>query len=473
MLVPLSCLLNLSLKFRNPLDPYRNVPSTPERDRTAERECSCLEHLNMTSTDDRCNRSHSFTPPQSPSVPQPVFVNQANVHQGAGLDAPPLRYPMHVPPTMGQYPQAGYAGPAPILPQPVSGDIFGVGLGGPARYTTPYMSMQNAHAGPSHLQPPQRDLHGTGLNPPMPPMAPPQYLPPRPDFIYLGDDAPQRQMHSAGNAPGSQPEIHPHHRTLRPVRSDPAFNNIHRGHMAHREREASHRQSLYDQEFVSLHQAEREDSGWVIPDEQARHARNENRRHMHLPEQPPPQLHMDMSREHEWRQQRISALEPFCLNSRPTSVPPQETSHQAREHQERQQRIAELSTQHRRNEARRAASAQAGEPQQHDQRMAQWMAQDRMRKDAQRIENEMRREQAERDAQHLEDTMRREQEQRRAQHMQYEMARVQAREQQDHQQRIVQLEAQRIQNETRHLQNREAAAEREEDEHLSQEAEQF
>jgi len=84
---------------------------------------------------------------------------------------------------MGQYPQAGYAGPAPILPQPVSGDIFGVGLGGPARYTTPYMSMQNAHAGPSHLQPPQRDLHGTGLNPPMPPMAPPQYLPPCPDLL--------------------------------------------------------------------------------------------------------------------------------------------------------------------------------------------------------------------------------------------------------------------------------------------------
>src|SRR5882762_11384906 len=172
------------------------------------------------------------------------------VHQDAWGS---VTYSMHVPPTMGgggQYPQAGYAGPAPILPQPVSGDIFGVGLGGPARYTTPYMSMQNAHAGPSHLQPPQRDLHGTGLNHPMPPMAPPQYPPPHSDFIDLGDDAPQRQMHSAGNAPGPQPEIHPHHRTLRPVRSDPALNS---GHMAHREREASHCQSLCDHEFVSLY----------------------------------------------------------------------------------------------------------------------------------------------------------------------------------------------------------------------------
>jgi len=85
-----------------------------------------------------------------------------------------------------------------------------------------------------------------------------------------------------------------------------------------------------------------------------------NRRCMHLSEQPPPQLHMDMLREHEWRQQRISALERFCLNSRPTSVPPQETSHQARECQAYQQRISELSTWRRRNEARRAAFAQAG-----------------------------------------------------------------------------------------------------------------
>jgi len=56
--------------------------------------------------------------------------------------------------------------------------------------------------------------------------------------------------------------------------------------------------------------------------------------------------------------------------------------------------------------------------------------------------------------------------------MQYEMARVQAREQQDHQQRIVQLEAQRIQNE-QDIFKTEKLLLRERDEHLSQEAEQF
>ena len=98
---------------------------------------------------------------------------------------------------------------------------------------------------------------------------------------------------------------------MRSVRSDPAFNNVHCGHIAHREREASHRQSLYDQEFVSLHQTDHEAGRWVIPDEQAHHRCNENRRHMHLPEEPPSQLHMNMSREHELLQHRISVLEPF------------------------------------------------------------------------------------------------------------------------------------------------------------------
>ena len=93
------------------------------------------------------------------------------------------------------------------------------------------MPMQNAQAGPSHLQPLHKDPGG------MPPMAPPQYPPQHPD---LDDHVPQRQMHSAGNAPEPFPEIHPHHRTLRPVRSDPAFNNIHHGHVAHRGREASY-----------------------------------------------------------------------------------------------------------------------------------------------------------------------------------------------------------------------------------------
>ena len=163
----------------------------PERDRTAERERSRIERLNMTSTDDRRSRSRSFTPPEGPSVPQPIFVNQADVPQGAGWNAPPLRGP--VPPTMGgQYPQAGYAGLPSVLPQPTSGNVFGDGLGGPARYAPSYMPMQNAQAGPSHLQPPQSHPGG------MPPMAPPQYPPQHPGFIDLGDDVPQR---SAGNAP--------------------------------------------------------------------------------------------------------------------------------------------------------------------------------------------------------------------------------------------------------------------------------
>jgi hypothetical protein len=42
-----------------------------------------------------------------------------------------------------------------------------------------------------------------------------------------------------------------------------------------------------------------------------------------LPEEPPPQLHMDMSREYAWHQQRIASLEPFCISRRSTSVPPQ------------------------------------------------------------------------------------------------------------------------------------------------------
>jgi hypothetical protein len=110
--------------------------------------------------------------------------------------------------------------------------------------------------------------------------------PRRPEFIDLGDDGPpQRQMSSGWDPSG--PVVPSHHRTVRPVRSDPAFNNVHRGQIAHREREAAHRQTLRDQEFVSLHQTDREAGTWVIPDEEARHRRNENRRRMHLPEDPP------------------------------------------------------------------------------------------------------------------------------------------------------------------------------------------
>jgi hypothetical protein len=129
---------------------------------------------------------------------------------------------------------------------------------------------------------------------------------------------------------------------------------------------------------------------------------------MRLPEEPPPQLHMDMSQEHEWRQQRIAALEPFCVSHRPVSVPPQESSRQARERQERQQRVAELRTRRTHNESRRANSAQTRDYDDHERRMVQWNAQhaqDEIR-DRQVAEQVQRL----RVTQHMEDDMRREQE---------------------------------------------------------------
>jgi len=247
--------------------------------------------------------------------------------------------------------------------------------------------------------------------------------------------------------------------------------------LAHRERETAYRQSARDLEFVSLHQTDREIRQWVIPDEQARHACNENRRRLHLPGEPPSQLHMDMSREHDQRQQRIRALEPFCTSG--TSAPQQEISAQARERQECQQRIAELRTRRTRNESRRATTAQIREQAEHEHIIAQQTAQARVHErrmtqwNALHIQDQMRREQEKRYAQQMQDQMRREQEDRSAQQMQNEMRRIQVMEQMTHQQGVIQLEEQRMQNETRRANNRGAAAEREENELLSQRAEQF
>jgi len=183
----------------------------------------------MTSTEERRSRSRSGTPPQGAPVPQPVFVNQPN---SAGQNVH-LRHPVPF--------VAGQAGSAPVFPQPVPGDVFGVGLGGPARYTAP---AQNAQAGPSYQRPPQmfpQPSQGVDFRYPMQaPMSPPQQR----EFINLGDDLPQRQMGSGWDPSG--PAVPSDHRTMRSVRSDPAFNNVHRGHIARREREASHRQSLHD-----------------------------------------------------------------------------------------------------------------------------------------------------------------------------------------------------------------------------------
>ena len=88
----------------------------------------------MTSTDEHCSHSYCGTPPQGVPVPQPVFM-------ATGQNVP-LRYSIPAAFNVaGQYPQAEYSGSAPMLPPPVPGDVFGVGLGDPTRYTTP---VQNA-----------------------------------------------------------------------------------------------------------------------------------------------------------------------------------------------------------------------------------------------------------------------------------------------------------------------------------------
>jgi hypothetical protein len=94
-------------------------------------------------------------------------------------------------------------------------------------FPTPYLPTPNLQPGPVGL-PPSWMAHQ--LQPP----------PHQPGFIDLGDDSPQFQMHTTSNTPRPQPVIPSDQRTVRPVRSDPAFNNIHHGHIAHRGREASH-----------------------------------------------------------------------------------------------------------------------------------------------------------------------------------------------------------------------------------------
>ncbi|KIM86570.1 hypothetical protein PILCRDRAFT_86310 [Piloderma croceum F 1598] len=371
------------------------------------------------------------------------------------------------------------AGPSRPAPQHCAGDVFGgVGLGGPARYAASHFPMQNAQAGPSHLRP----THAGGISQPQ-------------NFRGVNVDAPMPALphHSGFANPGDDNPSRPH-RTPHSVTADPAFNNVHRGQMAHREREAAYRQSARDLELVSLHQTDHEIGRWVIPDECARHAHNENRRRLHLPEEPPSRLHMNMSREHEQRQQRIRALEPFCISG--TSAPQQEMSPQTRERQERQQRIAELRTRCTRNESRRTnqqkmheiqMAQQTAQARVHERRMVDWNAQhmqNQMRREqetrsAQDMHEEMKRRQAreeqtqrERGVQRILDEMRREQEEH-AQQMQNEMRRMQAIEQEEHRRRVAQLEAQHLQNEIRRVNNRGAAAEREENEFLSQRAEQF
>jgi hypothetical protein len=199
-----------------------------------ERERSRLQCLNMTSTDDRRSRSHSYILPQGAPVPQPDFTSQGDVprfQSPTGL-SDPLEYltPIAAAPTVGHH--HVQAGPSRPAPQHHAGDVFGgVGLGGPTRYAALHFPMQNVQVEPLHLRPPPylpqsdaggipQDLRGMNVDAPM-------HAPPHPaGFIYPGDDNPLRP-----------------HRTLPPVRRDSAFNNIHHGHITHRERQAVYRQS--------------------------------------------------------------------------------------------------------------------------------------------------------------------------------------------------------------------------------------
>ena len=82
------CILNVGL-FSIPLefvsnDLCRDLPSTPERDRTAERERSQLCRLDMTGTDERrnsCSRSGTPTRGGAP-VPQPMFQPAVGIDGG-------------------------------------------------------------------------------------------------------------------------------------------------------------------------------------------------------------------------------------------------------------------------------------------------------------------------------------------------------------------------------------------------------
>jgi hypothetical protein len=185
-----------------------------------ERERSRLQHLNMTSTDDRRSHSRSYIPPQGAPVPQPDFTNQGGVSQ---LQSPtglgdPLEY--LTPPAVGR--QHVQAGPSHPAPQHDAGDVFGgIGLSGPARYAASHLPMQNVQSRPLHSSP----LNAGGIlqSQAFRRMAVDTHMPATPHRFYnMDDDNPSRP-----------------HRTLHPDR-DSAFNNIHRGQMAHMGREAAY-----------------------------------------------------------------------------------------------------------------------------------------------------------------------------------------------------------------------------------------
>ena len=262
----------------------------------AEREHDRIERLNMTSTDDRRSRSHAYAAPQSAPVPQPVFIRAEGVpvpqpvftraevdyvSSSTGWDVP-LRHPVPQAAASSMREQFTHAGPSgPMMSQTVADDLFGPS---PPRENAPNIPIQNVPNLPMHQAHPQnvpqpepepyfnpwtqrweypgaRDMPNpmpppqyvpyqhahqntayqqpqttTGSVPMHVPM-PPQHVPHRNAFQHSAHYQPQPQMSPASNA---VPNISAQHQTLHPVQSNPALNNVHRGHIAHRGREAAH-----------------------------------------------------------------------------------------------------------------------------------------------------------------------------------------------------------------------------------------
>jgi hypothetical protein len=159
-------------------------------------------------------------------------------------------------------------------------------------------------------QQPQAHMGSVPVHAPMPP---PQHVPYQHSAYYQ----PQAQMGSVSNA---VPNVSAQHQTLHSVQSNPALNNVHRGHIAHREREAAHRQSLLDQEYILRRQNDREIGNWAVPDELNRNKENEGRRRVLVPERPPSDLHQQAANQHVQNLQRMTELAPQVI-SRSASVP--------------------------------------------------------------------------------------------------------------------------------------------------------
>jgi hypothetical protein len=262
-----------------------------------------------------------FTRAESVPVPQPVFTRAEvdYIPPSTGWDVP-LRHPVPQTAASSMREQFTHAGPShlrPVMSRTVADDLFGPSP--PSRYNNPLnVSTQNPtpvpQIYPQNVPQPQLEPY---LNPqtqrweypvirnipnPMPPpqhvpynaayqqpqahmgsvpvqapMPPPQHVPYQHSTYYQH----QAQMGSVSNA---VPNVSAQHQTLRSVQSNPALNNVHRGHIAHREREAAYRQSLLDQEYILCCRNDHEISNWAVPDELNCYKENEGRRWVLVPD---------------------------------------------------------------------------------------------------------------------------------------------------------------------------------------------